>query len=87
MKIEYHRRFLKHYKKRISSYPKLDTKFEERFALWLADPRNSLLGDHRLSGSKGEFRSFSITGDIRVVYKVKGKITQLYDIGTHNQVY
>ena len=43
--------------------------------------------DHKLIGSLEGFRSFSITGDIRVVYRKDGAEIELYDIGTHNQVY
>lgn len=87
MRIARHQQFIKHFKKRILSHPKLVAKFKRRLKLLLADPKNPLLNDHPLKGSKREYRSFSVAGDIRVVYKVKGEILQLYDIGTHNQVY
>lgn len=32
-------------------------------------------------------RAFWITGDIRVVYRVRGDTVYFLDIGTHNQVY
>lgn len=87
MIIRYHRQFLKHFQKRISPYPKLEKKFKKQVALWLADPQNHLLRDHRLSGQKSDFRSFSISGDIRVIYRPEGNAVQFYDIGSHNQVY
>jgi addiction module RelE/StbE family toxin len=87
MRIAYHRHFLKNFKKRILPYPKLVAKFEERLRLRLDDPSSPVLWDHQLAGSKSEYRSFSITGNIRVVYKIEGNILKLYDIGTHNQVY
>jgi len=87
MKIEYHRQFLKNFRKRILPYPKLKAKFEERLRLRLKDPENFLLKDHRLLGKKADYRAFSLSGDIRVVYKIKGEVLQLYDVGTHNQVY
>ncbi|OGM28039.1 hypothetical protein A3D00_04635 [Candidatus Woesebacteria bacterium RIFCSPHIGHO2_02_FULL_38_9] len=62
-------------------------KFEERLNLFLVDPNHPLLQNHKLISQKSIFRSFSITGDIRVVYKIEGDATRLYDIGTHNQVY
>ncbi|MBI3486516.1 type II toxin-antitoxin system YafQ family toxin [Candidatus Daviesbacteria bacterium] len=45
------------------------------------------LKDHKLIGKKFGFRAFSVTGDIRVVYKLINSDVWLYDIGSHNQVY
>ena len=87
MNIKYHRTFLKHFKKRILLHHNLVTKFKERLNLKLSDPTNPALKDHRLSGKRAEYRSFSITGDIRVIYKIEGETLFLYDIGTHSQVY
>jgi len=87
MKIEYHRQFLKHFKKRIAPHSQLVSKFEERLRLKMTDPKNPVLHDHQLLGSKSEYRSFSVTGDTRVVYRVEGDVLRLYDIGTHAQVY
>lgn len=87
MIVSRHSQFKKHFKKRVLPSPKLASKFEERLRLFLADPENQLLKNHQLKGKKKNYYSFSITGDIRVVYKIKGNILQLYDIGTHNQVY
>lgn len=87
MNINYHKNFLKSYKKRILPSPSLDKKFKERLKLFIEDKSNSILKDHALKGRKSEYRAFSITGDIRAVYeKVNGGIL-LHDIGTHNQVY
>ncbi len=80
--------FLKHYKKRILPHKNLDKKFQQRRSLFLIDPTNPLLKDHQLAGDKKHYRAFSITGDIRVVYKKEDERTvRFYDIGTHNQVY
>lgn len=87
MKISRHRRFRKNFKLRIVNNPKLVKKFEERLNLFIVDPKNPLLKDHQLTGKMNIYRSFSLTGDIRVVYKIEGKAIELYDIGTHNQVY
>lgn len=87
MKIEYHHQFLKHFRKRILPYPQLKKKFEERLRLRLEYPQSIILKDHRLLGRKSEYRAFSITGDMRVVYKIVGNVFRLYDVGTHSQVY
>lgn len=88
MKILRHKNFLRNYKKRIISNKKLNAQFKERFQLFLIDPNNPLLKDHQLIGRKQQYRSFSITGDIRVIYQfINEETILLYDIGTHNQVY
>ena len=87
MKIKYHREFAKNYRKRISPNPKLVSQFEKQLHRFLTNPNDSILRDHKLVGEKHEFRAFSVTGDIRVVYKIVNNEIWLYDIGSHNQVY
>jgi len=87
MTIIRHYLFLKHYKKRILPFPNLDKKFEERLKLFIHSPNNPSLHNHKLVGSLEGLRSFSITGDIRIVYRTFGNIIELYDIGSHNQIY
>lgn len=87
MKIEYHRSFIKSYKKRVANDSALDHKFAERIRLFQSDPQNPILHNHKLVGSKENYWSFSITGDVRVVYRLENNSVLLYDIGTHNQVY
>lgn len=87
MIVARHKVFKKNFKKRILPDPVLVVKFEERLSLLLSDPRNPILKDHMLVGKKAGYRAFSVTGDIRVVYKIKGDVLRLYDIGSHNQVY
>ncbi|MBI2326962.1 type II toxin-antitoxin system mRNA interferase toxin, RelE/StbE family [Candidatus Curtissbacteria bacterium] len=87
MRILFHKNYLKHYRKRILPNKKLDKRLENRLELFMKDPSNPLLEDHRLTGDKKEYRAFSITGDYRVVYKKFDDTVVLYDVGTHNQVY
>lgn len=88
MNTELHPDFKKSYKKRITNNKKLAEKVEERVTLFQNDPQNPLLKDHALKGEKAEFRAFSITGNIRIVYILSSKDRAIFiDIGTHNQVY
>lgn len=87
MIIRRHRQFLKNYKKRIFLHRNLDKKFEEKLNLFIQDSKNLKLKDHKLLGSFEGFKAFSVTGDIRVVYRVVEGVIELYDIGNHNQVY
>ena len=87
MKIHYHRNFIKAYRKRIPPSSNLNQKFKQRLALFIKDPTNSTLRDHRLKGGKLGHRAFSVTGDMRVIYERVRDGVLLHDIGTHNQVY
>jgi addiction module RelE/StbE family toxin len=67
---------------------KLQKKFKERLVLFFNNPNDPLLKNHPLKGDLVGFRAFSITGDVRVIYKViSQKEVRFTDIGTHNQVY
>ena len=85
--IKYIGRFQKHFNSRIRPKPKLIRKFQDRIEIFIKDPHDPVLKDHQLKGEKNELRAFSITGDIRVTYFVKGEDAYFIDIGTHNQVY
>ena len=85
--VRYASAFRKHYPKRIKPFPALHAKFEERLSMLLTNSRNPLLHDHELKGNKVGCRSCSITGDIRLLYRVINDVIELLDIGTHNQVY
>ena len=87
MKVEFHRRFIKIYHKRIVSNRSLDIKFKERTKAFEKNSADLSLHDHSLKGKSIGLRSFSITGDVRVIYKIEGGKAYFLDIGTHNQVY
>lgn len=87
MQIVYRKQFLKHLKARINPYPSLYRRFKERVRVFIESPTNPILQDHQLKGDKADFRAFSITGDIRVVYQKGEDYIYFIDIGTHNQVY
>jgi addiction module RelE/StbE family toxin len=55
--------------------------------MFLADKANPVLRDHQLIGRFSDFRAFSVTGDVRIIYKEFPDHIRLIDIGTHNQVY
>lgn len=87
MKIVYHKDFLRHFKKRIAPNKKLQSKFYQRLNLLIKDPKNPILKNHQLRGKKRYYWSFSVTGDIRVIYRIEEETLFLYDIGTHAQAY
>lgn len=88
MKIKLHPKFEKSFQSRIASNKKLVRRTEERINLFIINPQNPLLRDHQLTGVKRGLRSFSISGDIRIVYmQVAKDEVMFFDIGSHNQVY
>ena len=88
--ILYHSNFLKRYKKRIKSVPHLHQKFIRRIKIFSYSPSELILRDHALKGRLKGYRAFSITGNIRIIYryvdKEKKKVL-LIDVGTHTQIY
>lgn len=87
MQIKYHKEFVKNYRKRIAPFPKLENQFKVQLARFIKNSKDPLVRDHKLVGKKITLRAFSVTGDIRVVYKIVGDEIWLFNIGSHNQVY
>lgn len=85
--VEYSKQFTKHYAKRILGNKKLEKQFDERVALFFEGVRERPISDHALTGKLAGKRSFSITGDVRLVYKEADDSFVFVDIGSHNQVY
>jgi mRNA interferase YafQ len=85
--IRRHRLFVKNFRSRVSNNPKLTKQFEKRLLLFLNGERGYPLNDHVLIGTKKGLRSFSVAGDVRVVYRETVEHYEFLDIGTHNQVY
>jgi len=80
--------FDKKFKKRISFNSKLVGQLKERINLFIEQPNHELLRVHSLAGSRKGYCAFSITGDIRIVFKkISDDEIILVDIGSHNQVY
>lgn len=88
-KIYFTKRFKKHFQQRIFPHKNLVNRYNNRIELFLKDKSNPSLKDHKLMGDKKGKRSFSITGDVRVIYQEDAEdiIFIFIDIGTHNQVY
>lgn len=87
MRISTHSQFKKNYKRRIKSNEKLCQRFSTRLALLMRDSTDPRLRVHKLTGELVLFYAFSVTGDIRCIFRVNGDEIILYDIGSHNQVY
>lgn len=86
-KIHFHKSFEKSFKRRILGNKKLKKRVEERVRLFKEDRNSPLLKDHRLIGIFSKRRSFSVTGDVRIIYREEDDLFIFLDIGTHAQVY
>ena len=88
MTIELHPSYKKSFKKRIANRPALAFQVAERVRIFQQNPNDSILHNHQLTGVKKDLSSFSITGDIRIIYMLISKDKAVFlDIGSHNQVY
>lgn len=82
-----HRRFIKNYEQRIAPSPSSVRQFDKRVLLFLDGVRGYPLYDHSLSQNMKGLRSFSISGDLRVVYRETDDYYEFLAVGSHNQVY
>lgn len=88
MIVQSEKRFEKNFKNRIAFSKHLVSQFSKRLKLFTINRSDPALKDHQLTGTKKEYRAFSVTGDIRVIYqKISDDHIVLVDIGSHNQVY
>ncbi len=86
--VEFNNDFIKSYGKRVKHNSKLKQAVIKRICLFKENRSNPILKDHQLIGNRRGFRSFSITGDIRIIYYLKSENLAIFvDIGSHNQVY
>lgn len=85
--IKYSRKFKKAFSVRIQNKKKLRKQFVERVDLFNQGHRDQPVNDHALTGSMKGLRSFSISGDIRVIYHETAELYEFLDVGTHAQVY
>jgi len=80
--------FLKTYKKKIKGDSSLEEVFDEKLQIFLADPFDSRLKTHKLSGNLNDVWSFSVNFNIRVTFYFAGKNKVVFEyLGTHDEVY
>ena len=88
MKILYKNSFKKAYKKRFLNNKKLTKLISLRINQFISNPNDPQLKNHNLLGSKKGFYSFSVTGDVRIIFYYDQDENAIFvDIGSHNQVY
>ena len=84
MQILFHRNFKRALKKQPTSIQK---KFFKRMELFMEEQFHPSLNNHALTGAFKGWRSFDVTGDVRVHYEEHEASIILMNIGTHAQLY
>jgi addiction module RelE/StbE family toxin len=86
-KIEYTKQFKRRLKQRYGHQPRVVERFQRHLELFSQGVRKEPINDHPLTGKLKGLRSFSVGGDVRVVYEETEEHYLFVDIGSHNQVY
>lgn len=86
MNIRFQKSFDKRYQKLTL---KAKHKVDAAILRFRFDPFDPVLKNHPLKGSMLGLRSFSVSGDVRVIFEEYEDYTLvlMLDVGTHNQVY
>ncbi len=84
MDIDQHKKFKKAFRKQSK---KIQDKFFIVLEIFINDQFHFSLNNHALRGKYIGVRSFDVTADVRVHYKVREIGIVLLDIGTHAQLY
>ena len=84
MKVKFHKSFVKDYNR---ADLKVKSAFEKRLGIFFKNPYHISLKNHPLVGAWQGYRSVSITGDFRAVYKASGETAIFVALGTHSKLY
>ena len=90
MEVAFSEAFKRSFRKRIKGRSNLESIYWSKLTLFIADPFDSTLKTHKLSGNLNGLWSFTIEYDCRVVFfftNKKPKKAIFIDIGTHDEVY
>lgn len=79
----------KHFQKRVSKLPKsVKIKLADRIHIFIDEPKNIVLGNHKLHGKYSGYRSINVTGNYRMIYEeLPDGSVRLIDVGTHGELY
>jgi len=88
MKIIYKKKFINRYKKLDK---KIQKSFQDRLNIFIENPENTLLRNHKLHGNLNWYNSINITWDYRAIFREIWKwhyeFVEFTDIWTHSQLY
>ncbi len=87
-KIIFSKSFVRALNKLLSGNPDLENQIKNKLEIFRNNPFDPTLRTHKLKGKLSDYRSFSITGDLRIVFEFTEEgYALLSDIGTHDEVY
>ena len=86
MQIEYSKKFVKEFKK---CPEKIKLTFKNKLKIFVENPYNPVLNNHKLSGKLKKYRSININTDWRVIFQeiIEEKSIYFIAIGTHSKLY
>ena len=88
MEIAFSNNFKRSLRKLFKKHPEIEEKFWLKLEIFQADPLNTSLKVHKLTGRMKDFQSFSITYDCRVIFYFETDTRVFFvDIGSHDEVY
>ena len=59
----------------------------KRMEIFIQNPFDPILNNHRLTGGYENYRSINITGDIRAIYESRDELALFVRIGSHSELY
>lgn len=83
MKIDYHKDFIKSYKKLPK---KIQNKFKVRQLLFEKDEFNPVLNNHGLKGKWEGYRSINVSGDMRAIFRREAEEVIFVAIDSHSNL-
>ena len=85
MTIQLHKNFEKQYKKLKTSERQ---KVKDRLQLFIENPFNPSLNNHQLKGKYTDYRSISVSGDLRAIFKMFSETEYIFvAVGSHSNLY
>lgn len=85
MTLRFHHEFDKQFKQLRA---RERTRVRQRLALFLHEPYHPTLRNHALRGQYLDYRSISIGGDLRAIFKIVSEEESVFvAVGTHSQLY
>ena len=84
MEIDFHRKFLKKFKKLPMN---VRARFVERKNIFIREPFHPLLNNHSVNRAYPGCRSMNVTGDYRAIFKETEQGVIFMKIGTHPELY
>ena len=84
MQIEYSRNFIKTFKRMPE---KVKDSFKKRLEIFIDNPYNPILNNHKLNGRLKNYRSINVNASWRAIFQEIGGLIYFVAIGTHSELY